>query len=105
MKNYKEVLYLMKLHISDLTFVSNNVLGKDLAQQMFFFTYSFWWEGGSKMINFVQFCHYHNFEIEQKLTEERNRENMYRNGEMQSSLIIQIVLSVLSSTEMLYLIN
>ena len=57
------------------------------------------------MINFVQFCHYHNFEIEQKLTEERNRENMYRNGEMQSSLIIQIVLSVLSSTEMLYLIN
>ena len=54
------------------------------------------------MINFVQFCHYHNFEIEQKLTEERNRENMYRNGEMKSSLIIQIVLSVLSSTEMLY---
>ena len=41
MKNYKEVLYLMKLHISDLTFVSNNVLGKDLAQQMFFFTDSF----------------------------------------------------------------
>ena len=44
MKNYKEVLHLMKLHISDLTFVSNNVLGKDLAQQMFFFTDSFWWE-------------------------------------------------------------
>ena len=41
MKNYKEVLDLMKLHISDLTFVSNNVLGKDLAQQMFFFTDSF----------------------------------------------------------------
>ena len=40
MKNYKEVLHL-KLHISDLTFVSNNVLGKDLAQQMFFFTDSF----------------------------------------------------------------
>ena len=39
MKNYKEVLHLMKLHISDLTFVSNNnVLGKDLAQQMFYFS-------------------------------------------------------------------
>ena len=56
MKNYKEVLHLMKLHISDLTFVSNNLLGKNLAQQMFFFSQAFS-DGRSK--HYFTFIHFH----------------------------------------------